>query len=118
MTGFVLALAGLTCGDGGMGAGAAREPVGINFEACAWEGHWNLCGADLQAELHGGVFRVTAGGQHVISFWVVRTGQSGRRLYYQDRGRIVGCTMRLDGDRLTVKAGMAVLTLKPAASKP
>jgi hypothetical protein len=27
MTGIVLALAGLTCGDGGPGAGAAREPV-------------------------------------------------------------------------------------------
>jgi hypothetical protein len=27
MTGVVLALAGLTCGDGGPGSGAAREPV-------------------------------------------------------------------------------------------
>jgi hypothetical protein len=37
MTGFVLALAGLTAGDSGPGVGAAREAVAISFEGI-WVG--------------------------------------------------------------------------------
>jgi hypothetical protein len=37
MTGLVLALAGLTCGDGGPGTGAAHAPLTINLEG-EWEG--------------------------------------------------------------------------------
>jgi hypothetical protein len=43
MTGFVLALAGLTCGDGGPGMGAATAPVLVNVAACAWEGEMRTC---------------------------------------------------------------------------
>jgi hypothetical protein len=37
MTGFVLALAGLTCGDGGPGWRAAAAPVAVNPLAFEWE---------------------------------------------------------------------------------
>jgi hypothetical protein len=37
MTGMVLALAGLTCGDGGQGMGAARASVAASL-AGRWEG--------------------------------------------------------------------------------
>ena len=37
MTAWVLVLAGVTAGDGGMGMGAAREPVAVHFEG-RWEG--------------------------------------------------------------------------------
>ena len=37
MTGFVLALAGLACGDAGPGMGAARGPVAVCFDG-EWEG--------------------------------------------------------------------------------
>ena len=58
MTGIVLALAGLTCGDGGPGAGGATAPVaaGISGE---WEGRWaSNHGATYAADLRGGVLRV------------------------------------------------------------
>ncbi len=38
MTGIVLALAGLTCGDSGPGRGAARASVAVNPFAFEWEG--------------------------------------------------------------------------------
>jgi hypothetical protein len=37
MTGIILALAGLTCGDGGPGMGVARAPVAVNFDG-NWQG--------------------------------------------------------------------------------
>jgi hypothetical protein len=43
MTGIVLALAGLTCGDGGPGQRAAAAPVAVNPLAFEWEAelYWN-----------------------------------------------------------------------------
>src|SRR5437870_3219307 len=38
MTGMVLALAGLTCGDGGPGIGAATAPVAVDPSGGEWEG--------------------------------------------------------------------------------
>jgi hypothetical protein len=40
MAGIVLALAALTCGNGGPGMGAAREATAIVFPAGEWEGTW------------------------------------------------------------------------------
>ncbi len=40
MTGFMLALAGLTCGDGGPGLGAAATPVAVSLGEGRWEGTW------------------------------------------------------------------------------
>lgn len=43
MTGIVLALAGLTCGDAGQGAGAAREAAEVSFDGI-WVGTVQVSG--------------------------------------------------------------------------
>jgi hypothetical protein len=55
MTGIVLVLAGLTCGDGGQGTVAAREPITLHL-AEGWEGTWETgSGNSFRAVMRGGV---------------------------------------------------------------
>jgi hypothetical protein len=58
MAGVVLALAGLTCGDGGPGTGAAAAPAVVNPLCGEWAGTWrSRSGKVYAAELRGGVAR-------------------------------------------------------------
>jgi hypothetical protein len=65
MTGFMLALAGLTCGDGGMGTGAASEPVTLRANLGAtFKGHMRLPdGTAFPVEMEGTAFRAWAPGR-------------------------------------------------------
>jgi hypothetical protein len=70
MTGVVLALAGLTCGDGGPGMGPAREPVKASSDG-SWEGSWQNGGnKTLKVVMKDGAFDMILAGldfdiQHV-----------------------------------------------------
>jgi hypothetical protein len=59
MAGIVLALAGLTCGDGGPGLGAAREPVGVKI-GDGFRGfvRFGTAGRLCPAEMHGRTLHV------------------------------------------------------------
>ena len=57
MTGIVLALAGLTCGDGVPGTGAATAAVAVSVHG-AWEGRWDKADARGHADLRDGLLRI------------------------------------------------------------
>jgi hypothetical protein len=115
MTAWVLVLAGVTAGDGGMRTGAAREVVsakprpdvrwegtcrdenGLRWHAWLREGHLSrgsgsvFFGSDLVA--------FKPDGTAVFAF-----GQVG--------------TYRLDGDRLVIRTHGLLFVLRPTAGKP
>jgi hypothetical protein len=66
MTGIVLALAGLTCGDGGMGA--ASEPVTLRANLGAtFKGHMRLPdGTAFPVEMEGKTFRLWSPGRRRV----------------------------------------------------
>ncbi len=68
MTGVVLALAGLACGDGGPGMGAARAAVAVNLSSGRWEGEGRLFDVKLvRTSLVGGALS-TKDGQFVTNY--------------------------------------------------
>jgi hypothetical protein len=141
MTAWVLVLAGLTAGDGGQVMGAAGEPVGVNFEACAWEGTWQVgdC-SPVPVELRRCrlTFGVRGGGEdmRLSSRCTIRPQPNGG-IAFTWGGTLFQGTYRLDGSRVIIRlkvmpagvvlkmpAGVVgttlgeVLILHPAASKP
>jgi hypothetical protein len=93
MTGIVLALAGLTCGDGGPGMGAAREPVTASSDG-SWEGPWkNGENTTLRVEMKDGSFDMILAG---FDIWKV----SGRP---SPAGRGRGTVEMVDRARLTFR---------------
>jgi hypothetical protein len=132
MTAWVLVLAGVTAGDGGVRTGAAREPVGINFEACAWEGTFQTAdGESGRAEWREGVIRLLhpLGLGRVLP--VLARGSAGPgtlevgppdgrrgRWYAACREERGGVAVRLVAGNGPGAASWAWLTLHPAARKP
>src|SRR5947209_5234671 len=96
MTGFVLALAGLTCGDGGSGAGAAQEAVAVSFEG-RWVGRlegsggkpvpveWNNTLGNAQVDGEGGVGRFVRTGPGSINVIVLEDAYPGTYSWAGDR---------------------------------
>jgi hypothetical protein len=109
MTGFVLALAGLTCGDGGPGAGAAtaavaESPMPLDGE---WEGTARLGRSELcEARYSGGklTLRWPKGRMGCASPFELRPAGRGRaRLTLS--GRPLPAILRYEGRRLLVCYG-------------
>ncbi len=94
-----LALAALTPGDGGVGVGAAREPLARRF-AGEWEGEWCFGSQEGRAELRDGRLRIYAG-RLPQTFDVVLESRRALRL---TNGRDFKCAgaWRADGERLTI----------------
>jgi hypothetical protein len=132
MTAWVLVLAGVTAGDGGVGTGAAREQVAVNTGACAWEGTFRTAdGESGRAEWRDRVIRLhhPLGPGRVLPVLARGTagpgtlevgrpdGRKGR--WYAscqaERGGVAVRLMAGDGRRATT---WAWLTLHPAARKP
>ncbi len=103
MTGVVLALAGLTCGDGGPGTGAPDARVLANPLAGSWVGTWrSRTGATYRAELREGVVRAfEANGRVRFAFRVVWEGD-GRLRVTGGGERVWPGIYRLDGGRLVL----------------
>jgi hypothetical protein len=107
MTGIVLALAGLTCGDGGMGVGATSEPVTLSANlGDGFKGHMRLPdGTAFRVEMEGPTFRAwPPGRRRVLGDCELRADGPGRfRLEWGDtllRGAVrrerQGVTLVLD----------------------
>ncbi|HZY88260.1 MAG TPA: hypothetical protein VFE78_25715 [Gemmataceae bacterium] len=105
MTSIVLALAGLTAGDGGPGTGAATAQAEFNPLAGSWVGtwRWSLTGATGRAELRGGVVR-TFDSNGRLRFAVVVVREDGGRLRLRDDSGVWPGIYRLDGGRLVICA--------------
>jgi hypothetical protein len=109
MTGFVLALAGLACGDGGQGVGAAREAVEVSFEGI-WVGTVEVNGKPLPAKWDndvGGVFWVgpdagPTGGGRIANF--ARSGPGA--IIVTSLGEAYRGTYSFAGDRLILRFAM------------
>ncbi len=134
MTGVVLALAGLACGDGGPGAGAAWAPAAVNPFACELEGTWQSRYGDLgKVRLAGGVLETDLYGAWMKCGCVLSDEGSGRvgvrwrsadtypGIYKREGDRLVICVpVKLDGGRpASFRAGPQVdlFTLRPAAPR-
>jgi hypothetical protein len=143
MAGIVLALAVLTCGDGGPGLGAAKAPVALPFfSGCAfsgrWVGMWEGTGwqgaRDVRTvELADGVLRtVTADGVGIRYDGVKVTVEGAGALrmtiwsdvyhpaiYRYDCGRLVICVSEGGKRPEAFQAGRrtVLLTLRPAAPR-
>jgi hypothetical protein len=105
MTGLVLALAGLTCGDAGPAAGAAREAVEVSFEGI-WVGAVEIDGGrplPAKWDNDAGAFWVgTDGGGGIANF--IRSGP--RALTVTSLGDAYGGTYAFAGDRLILRFAM------------
>jgi hypothetical protein len=99
MTGFVLALAGLTCGDGGPGVAAAQSPLSVSPFAFSreWEGQTSADDGRWRMRLSKGVVSlehpdVGSGAPEEIAFRpdgaVLCGGKYGGR-YTLEGGRLV-----------------------------
>jgi hypothetical protein len=103
MTGVVLALAGLACGDGGPSAGAAREAVAVSFEG-RWVGtvqvsggkpvpvEWDNATGSVWVDRVGGCGRFARSGPGTINVIVLEDAYPG--------------TYSLAGDRLILRVAM------------
>jgi hypothetical protein len=129
MTGVVLALAGLACGDGGPGMGAAREAVAVELASGEWEVEfaYPLFPLERDAEVRGGKFRFRPTGVGV-PFTVVtdcfgKTKVTWARvplhtIYKRDGNRLILAVAMLAGmwpTGFTPDRKTAVLVLRPAA---
>jgi hypothetical protein len=136
MTGIVLALAGLTCGDGGPGTSAATEPVSVNAELLlrfegTWEGTWEGYAGDkrfcfpvtvkgdkisLEDERpgDGSPFAVTLEGRGAIRLRIL--GETHPGIYRPDRGRLLICVGVANHRPTAFMAapGSDLFTLRPA----
>jgi hypothetical protein len=112
MTGTVLALAGLTCGDGGPGMGASREPVKVAVKlGDGFSGYIRLPGGPLcKAKQHRDALCLDFPGGQVCVFncALAPWGEGQFRLRHR------GCVYRG-----TVSAGSRgiILTLDPTPQK-
>jgi hypothetical protein len=116
MTGMVLAMAGLTCGDGGPGIGAARAAVWATPRPdVRWEHEGQMEGIGrVRVCLEGGRLSASSG-----------TGSVGPApVVFLPDGAFIWAgwwrfTYSLSGDRLTIRGpGGRPATLRPAARKP
>ena len=143
MAGIVLALAGLTCGDGGPGLGAAQAPVALPFFsgpafpgrwAGAWEGtDWRGAKEARTVELAGGVLRTVSAGDIETQSHDVKVAVEGAgalrmtiwsdvyhpAIYRYEGGRLVICVSEGRGRPVAFRAGRrtVLLTLRPAAPR-
>ena len=104
MTGFVLALAGLTCGDGGPGAGAAREAVEVSFEGI-WVGAVQVNGGNplpAKWDNDAGAFWVGPCGGSIANF--ARSGPGA--ILVTSLGDAYRGTYSFAGDRLVLRFAM------------
>jgi hypothetical protein len=118
MTGVVLVLAGLTCADGGSGAGAAREAVAVSFEG-RWVGtlegngvkpvpvEWDNTRASAWVDGVGGVGRFVRTGPGTINVIVLEDIYPGTYSFAGDR---LILRVAMNGDTLR-------FTLHPAAPR-
>jgi hypothetical protein len=126
MTGIVLALAGLTCGDGGPGVVAAREAAAVDFSTGEWKGEgwtdddgpWSLFISD--GSLVG--YRVTpqAGRCSSEMFFLHELAATGGALRfgpYSSPPSSARLTYRLEGRRLIICGGGCLFILCPAAPR-
>ncbi|HZY89857.1 MAG TPA: hypothetical protein VFE78_33860 [Gemmataceae bacterium] len=104
MTGIVLALAGLTCGDGGPGMVAATATVAPNLDG-PWTGTVRFNGsAPYQMEFVKGGMRVRCRwGTALVNYDLVSSRQGSVRLSYGS-DPCLG-TFRLEGGRLALSLG-------------
>ena len=117
MTGFMLALAGFTCGDGGQGAQAAREAVEVSFEGI-WVGAVEVnSGNPLPAKWDNdaGAFWVgpdagPAGGGGIANF--ARSGPGA--ILVTSLGEAYRGTYSFAGDRLILRFTMKGKTYRYA----
>lgn len=132
MTGIVLALAGLTCGDGGPGTGAAAEPVAREI-AGSWVGRFHEeAGPGGPARLSGGPLVLRGPGKAVLfggEFIYVFDGLQVKTslpspchvLYRFEAGHLVLCLSPYTGELPYAFRGDVlntfVLTVKPAAPR-
>jgi hypothetical protein len=133
MTGFVLALAGLTCGDAGPGLGAARAPVAPVF-AGEWEGTYSAEGVVYTVEVRAGELSLSVGRDHIgeVPFALVREGEGlvhmkmhGYRypgIYRLEVGRVLCCVAAERGGTrpraFKVTSQSILIVLRPAPRKP
>ncbi len=109
MTGFVLALAGFACGDGGPGAGATREAVEVSFEGI-WVGAVEVNGGNplpAKWDNDAAVFWVgpdfgPAGGGHIANFY--RSGSG--TILVTSLGTAYRGAYAFAGDRLILRFAM------------
>jgi hypothetical protein len=98
MTAWVLVLAGVTAGDGGMGMGPAREPVwAVPRLDVKWEGEGHVLGRPVSVRLDRD--RLSWGDGSYVVVYHSPTFHPG--------GRVGGgeLTYKLEGDRLTIRGG-------------
>jgi hypothetical protein len=119
MTGIVLALSGLTCGDGGTGAGASVEPASISFEG-RWVGTAQR-GAEKPIPIE---WDNIAGSLTLVKAWKSDASfqASGpRAVTLTLQASVYRGTFTLDRDRLILRANVdgniLVVTLRPAAPR-
>jgi hypothetical protein len=137
MTGMVLALAGLACGDGGQSTGAATAPVWSQPFAGKWEGTWvkGFSPKARPAEIRGDLLRGFWDGGFPASFaGTIHADGAGRLTLTADEDRVWLGIYKVEGTQLTLcisashelprppKIGPApstiFLTLHPAPRKP
>jgi hypothetical protein len=111
MTGIVLALAGLTAGDGRPGTGAERATVAAGLEG-EWEGPFLEM---YRAELRGGVLRIVDKRKVYYSF-TLRPAGPGAVTVIDEAGRTWRGIYRLDGRTLLVC--WALPTSDPTPTRP
>ena len=130
MAGIVLALAGLTAGDGGPGTGAARAPVAASFGGW-WEGSFHTADwCNIPTRFEGRVW-VSAEGKCTLSRCEIEVNPGGAftaRMMFRPRP----CLCRFRGAGITLcfderpgrlpgafRAGphTILLTLSPAAPR-
>jgi hypothetical protein len=101
MTAWVLVLAGVTAGDGGMGMGAAREPVAVGLDGW-WEGEEECQWDTTRVDLRRGVLRVFDRAGTVKESYRVCFGGKGRVSILDNSGRTFLGIFRLEGRRLLI----------------
>jgi hypothetical protein len=101
MTALVLALAGLTCGDGGTDMGAATATVAVSLEG-EWEGveecRWGTCRVDLRR----GVLRYFDRAGTVTRSDRIRIDGKGTVSILGSSGQVWGGIFRMEGPRLLI----------------
>ncbi len=136
MTGVVLALAGLTCGDGGMGGKAATAPLTEPLRpdlSRDWEGTeqwWMDDDIDPVRLSRGQMTTVYKGRRSTVPFTLTLSPGGLARgswgevrfhgTYRMEADRLLICILPVGGERPTActRHDGILLTLKPAARRP